>query len=130
MTRIRRRPSGEIGVGAMTETEWQTQVYQLLDLYAWDYRYHVMRSKMSPWGWPDIVAVRRRDRRILFAELKSSRGEPTPDQVALLELLLDVARGGYTDHRDGTIGGGNGYARIDVELWRPGDTERVMEVLR
>lgn len=122
---------------AYTEREWQHQVEQVLDLYAWDYRYHVVRSRMSPWGWPDLVAIRRRDHRILFAELKTASGLPTPDQVGLLELLLDVSGGGYIGgpgdlrlrHRDGWDAPA-GLARVDVELWRPGDIDRVMEVLR
>ena len=142
MTRVRR---AALPPSSYTEAEWQRQVYEILDLYAWDYKYHVQRPRMSPWGWPDIVAIRRRDRRILFAELKTATGQPTPDQVGLLELLLDVAGGGNAQawHRPmstPTDRWGEGWprgvavplglARIDVELWRPGDIDRVMEVLR
>lgn len=118
-----------------TEKEWQHQVEELLDLYRWDYRYHVGRTQYAPWGWPDIVAVRRRDRRILFAELKTATGTASTEQLGLLELLMDVAGGGWRtgsqldqlfDVRDL----GKGQARVDVELWRPGDIDRVMEVLK
>lgn len=140
MTRVQR---AALAPSAYTEREWQHQVEQVLDLYAWDYRYHVTRARMSPWGWPDLVAIRRRDRRILFAELKTASGQPTPDQAGLLELLLDVAGGGYTGpgpgapladqvrlrDRDGWDVP-SGLVRVDVELWRPGDIDRVMEVLR
>lgn len=130
MTRLARRQG--LPPSALTEAEWQRQVYELLDLYGWDYKYHVQRARMSPWGWPDIVAIRRRDRRLLFAELKTASGQPTPDQVGLLELLLDVAGGGYMAHKGGGYGAGfeAGQARVDVELWRPGDVDRVMEVLK
>lgn len=129
MTRLARRQG--LPPSAFTEAEWQRQVHQLLDLYGWDYRYHVMRAKMSPWGWPDVVAARRRDRRLLFAELKTDSGVATPDQLGLLELLLDVAGGGATS--SGWAHGlpiRAGMARIDVELWRPSDIDRVMEVLK
>lgn len=141
MTRIARRQG--LPTTSLTEAEWQRQVHELLDLYGWDYRYHVMRSKMSPWGWPDVVAVRRRDRRLLFAELKAASTAVMPDQYGLLELLLDVAGGGYIGpglrapladqvrlrHRDGWDVP-SGLARVDVELWRPDDIDRVMEVLK
>jgi hypothetical protein len=132
MTRIR---GTGLPVGSLTEADWQRQVYDLLDLYGWDYRYHVTRSKMTPWGWPDIVAIRRRDRRLLFAELKAERTAVTPDQYGLLELLLDVSRGGTTDgyprwRHLGTDDIMPGLARVDVELWRPSDVDRVMAVLR
>ena len=113
-----------------TEKEWQHQVEELLDLYGWDYRSHGGRTMYAPWGWPDIVAVRRRDRRILFAELKTADGKASPEQLGLLELLLDVAGGGWAGARRGALQIPDGWARIDVELWRPGDVERVMEVLK
>lgn len=135
MTRIARRVVPGLAPGSLTEAEWQRQVHELLDLYGWDYRYHVMRAKMSPWGWPDVVAVRRRDRRLLFAELKTDSGQATPDQLGLLELLLDVAGGGAVAAIAASATGSRlvappGTARVDVELWRPSDVDRVMEVLK
>lgn len=130
MTRLARRQG--LPPSSLTEAEWQRQVHELLDLYGWDYRYHVQRAKMSPWGWPDVVAVRRRDHRLLFAELKTDSGTATPDQLGLLELLLDVAEGGWQDTRRGQPSAppdSQGYARVDVELWRPSDIDRVMAVL-
>lgn len=126
MTRVRR---AALPPSSYTEREWDRQVRELAMLYGWDYVYHTTRSKMSPWGWPDLVLVRRRDSRIVFAELKTSSGVATPDQIGVLELLLDVAGGGYTASRNGSTPDG-GHARIDVELWRPGDIDRVMEVLK
>lgn len=124
------RRSG-LSTGALTEAHWQRQVYDLLDLYAWDYKYHVVRSKMTPWGWPDIVAIRRRDRRLLFAELKTVDGATSDWQLGLLELLLDVAGGGWMQAEwPSTAGFAAGHVRVDVELWRPGDIDRVMEVLK
>lgn len=119
MTRV-----GALPPSAYTEAMWQHQVEQLLDVYGWDYRYHVGRTKYAPWGWPDIVAVRRRDRRLLFAELKTADGKAMPDQLALLELLMDVAYV-YQYQVDGEPS-----PRIDVALWRPGDVDEVVRVLR
>lgn len=133
MTRLARRQG--LPPSAYTEKEWQRQVTELLKLYHWDWWYHVTQAQYSPWGWPDLAAVRRRDRRLLFAELKSESGRATPDQLAVLELLLDVSRGGATDSRVawpifGTESLLPGLVRVDVELWRPSDIDRVMEVLK
>jgi hypothetical protein len=124
-----RRPG--LPPSSYTEKEWQHQVEELLDLYGWDYRYHVGRTQYAPWGWPDIVALRRRDRRILFAELKTATGTASMEQLGLLEILLDVSGGGWTNAEWGvTSGFAAGHARVDVELWRPGDIDRVMKVLK
>lgn len=128
MTRI-----GAIRPSDYTEKQWEKQVTDLLVMYAWDWWYHVTRAKYSAWGWPDLIAVRRRDRRILIVENKSQQGQVSPEQGGVLELLLDVAGGGYVNSRAkaGHEGPGlAGYARLDVELWRPGDIDRVVEVLR
>jgi hypothetical protein len=132
VTRIGRVSAAGLPVSSYTEKEWQRQVEQLLDMYGWDYRYHVQRAERSPWGWPDLVAARRRDRRLLFAELKSEKGEASDDQLGLLELLLEISDGGWHDGRSGPPRDfvPRGYARVDVELWRPGDVDRVMAVLR
>lgn len=121
------RPIG-LPPSSYTEKEWQKQVIELLKMYGWDWWYYVTRPRMSPWGWPDLVAVRRRDRRILFAELKTQSGKPSPEQLGVLELLLDVAGGGYRGAP--TEGFARDGCHVDVELWRPGDIERVMEVLK
>lgn len=115
---------------AYTEAEWQSQVQQIADLYGWDYCYHVVRSKFSAWGWPDLVLLRRRDRRIVFAELKRDGGKLSPEQMGVMELLLEIAGGGWTDHGFETPADPLGMARVDVETWWPGDVDRVMEVLR
>lgn len=137
MTRIQR---AALPPSSYTEKEWDRQVVEISELYGWDYTYHVFAPRMSPWGWPDRVFIRRRDRRIVFAELKSGTGVASPEQLGLLELLLDVSGGGSTEARRGASGAvhsaasllppPHGFARVDVELWRPGDIDRVMEVLR
>lgn len=115
---------------ALTEEQWQRQVVDLASLYGWDYVYHTHRSEHSAPGWPDLALIRRKDRRIVFAELKSPQGSATPDQLAVLEVLLAVSEGGWTDHGRRDIGAlVPGMARIDVELWQPGDLDRVVQVL-
>ena len=60
-------------------------------------------------GWPDLFLVRGDT--LVVAELKSDRGSTTPDQRAWLAAF-------------------RGVRRIVVEVWKPKDTERVVEVLR
>jgi len=124
------------GFNPAGEDAWQAQVLHLLALHGWDWWYHTHDSRHSPAGWPDIVAIRRKDRRILFAELKSDRGHPTPEQAAVLELLMDVCRGGYAATRAMLPAHtaapflATGNARVDAFIWHPADIEHVLEVLR
>ena len=41
-------------------------------------------------GWPDLVLVRERDRRIVFVELKAPGGKLTADQQRVLGILRDA----------------------------------------
>lgn len=113
-----------------SEAAWQRQVIELLAIYGWDWWYHTHDSRMSPPGWPDIVAIRRRDRRILFAELKKQGGPATPEQLGVLELLLDVSMGGYAPTAWHSFTPPLGTARVDAYLWRPNDIDEVVEALR
>lgn len=54
-------------------------------------------------GWPDLVLIRPRDRRLLFVELKTSHGLVSPDQAWVHEQL---AAAGYP-----------------VNVWRPADLD-------
>ena len=72
--------------------------------------FHPRFSVGSESGWPDLTLVRRRDRRIVFAELKTDRGKPTPRQSAVLELLRSVG--------------------LEAHLWRPRDMDAIAEALR
>lgn len=74
--------------------------------------YHPRYSLGSEPGWPDLTLVRRRDRRLLFAELKSEKGFLSTRQAEVLELLEEVG--------------------MEVHIWRPSDLSsgRIAEVLR
>jgi len=58
-------------------------------------------------GWPDLVLVR--PERVIFAELKSETGEPSPEQVAWLKAI--------------DAGGGEAYC------WRPSEWDDLVAVL-
>lgn len=78
--------------------------------------FHPGFSIGSERGWPDLTLVRRRDRRLLFAELKSASGTPTKRQLEVLDLLRALET--------------PGPVRIEVFLWRPADLATIHEVLR
>jgi hypothetical protein len=67
-------------------------------------------------GWPDLVLVRARDRRLIFAELKADDGKLSPDQEHVLEVLRPL---------ENEFG-----PRIDVCVWYPRDLGAIAEILR
>lgn len=67
--------------------------------------FHVRWSMGSDAGFPDLVLFRRRDKRVLFRELKTDSGKVTPRQAAVLELMTACG--------------------LDAAVWRPADLERI-----
>ena len=71
-------------------------------------------------GWPDLVLVRPRDRRLIFAELKADGAKVTPDQERVLEVLQSLTFGTLTLD----------WPRIQVFVWNPSDWPEIERVLR
>jgi VRR-NUC domain len=71
--------------------------------------FHPRFSVGSEPGWPDLVLIRRRDKRVLFRELKSDTGVVHPRQAAVLELMTACG--------------------LDAAVWRPSDLTRIGEEL-
>jgi hypothetical protein len=80
-------------------------------------------------GCPDLILIRRRDRRLIFAELKRENGELSPRQVAVMGLLQCLE---YEPAAElpSSIAIGIDEPSIQVFLWRPSDLETIREVLR
>lgn len=93
----------------MTERELQVAVVELASYLGW-LTYHTFDSRRSAAGFPDLVMVRAP--RIVFAELKSSVGRLSSDQVAWNVELEAVAK---------ALCGGEPIRSIGVEIWRPAD---------
>ena len=72
--------------------------------------FHPRFSVGSEPGWPDLALARRRDRRLIFAELKSERGHLSPRQAAVIELLRECGQ--------------------EVHVWRPSQWAEIEEALR
>lgn len=93
---------------AVTEKEFQATVLELATRLRWR-TFHVLDSKGSTAGFPDVVAVRRT--RLVVAELKTEKGKLTDAQqswMADLEQVLSV--GAY--------------------VWKPSDWAELEAVLR
>jgi hypothetical protein len=101
----------------MLEKDFASQLEYLLDLNGWKWTHFRPAMRQSgTWstplsgdkGFPDYVAVR--PPRLLFAEIKSSTGRATREQIAWLEDL--------------------GESGAESYLWHPEDFPRILETLR
>jgi len=93
--------------GLLTERAWMRLVTDYAHLRGW-LVYHSWRSDHSPAGYPDLTLVR--GERLVFAELKSQRGELTSSQRA---WLTDLER----------------VPGVTVAVWRPDDWQEVQRAL-
>lgn len=87
--------------------------------------FHPRYSLGSEPGWPDLTLIRRHDRRLIFAELKTEKGRLSPRQAEVLALLRELVVIPDAWHT-------GEWPRIEVVLWRPSDLESgaIAEVLR
>jgi hypothetical protein len=92
----------------MSEKDFEAGVKKLARMFGWKY-YHTWKSIHSPAGFPDCNLVK--PPRIIYAELKSDKGQLTPEQKEWLALL-------------GQCPG------CEVYLWRPADIEEITKVLQ
>ncbi len=75
----------------VTEEDYQQQIVDLAGFYRWDHRYHTHDSRRSAAGFPDLVMIHVRSKRIIFTEIKAMKGELSLDQR---EWLWDLATAG------------------------------------
>lgn len=91
------------------EKDWDAQLFNskegLATMTGWS-SYHTLRSKGSQSGFPDRTLFRDR---VIFAELKREKTNPTDNQVFWLDGL---ARAG-----------------AEVYVWKPGDLEEIGLIL-
>lgn len=100
------------GVLAMLEKPFQARVIQLAKFHGFELVYHTWNSQRSAPGFPDLVMVSTRHGRILYRELKSTKGRVSKEQQAWLDALV-----------------ANGQ---DAGIWRPADllSGRIVAELR
>ncbi len=102
----------------MREKVLQEQVRQICERLGHEY-YHTHRSQNSPAGFPDCTIIAAD--RLIFAELKRQKEQPTKDQRRWLDALARC--------RCRSCGAS---AAADVYVWRPSDLlgETIAEILR
>ena len=71
---------------------------------------HTWNSMHSPAGFPDLVLLRVRDSKLIFAELKTDRGKLSEKQEVWINALNE--------------------AHQLVFVWKPSDWEHIARVLR
>lgn len=121
---------------AYTEREFQAEVMDLARKGGWTcaakdtdelagLTYHsVSVMAQSERGWPDLTLIRRRDRRLIFWELKRETGELSPRQVAVMDLLKCLESPRRYDGLDGVV------PRIQVGVVRPSDMDAIKAALQ
>ena len=89
----------EITVGqyrdSMTHKQFECQVDQLFALFGYDLVYKTWNSIHSPKGFLDRVALRLKDNRLIWCELKKEGDKPTPEQWYWLEALKAIGQEAY-----------------------------------
>jgi len=93
----------------VTEADLREQVRDLCKLFRWK-MYFTWRSFHSPAGFPDLVLANPEQKRVIFAELKSEKGQLTEKQKEWLDALAACGQ--------------------EVYLWKPGDIEGIARLLR
>ncbi|WP_376793087.1 VRR-NUC domain-containing protein [Thermoflexus sp.] len=93
----------------ISEKDFSQQVVDLARLLGWKV-YRTWLSIRSPAGFPDLVLAKP-GRPLILAELKTERGKLSPAQEEWLATLRQVPG-------------------IEVYVWRPGDWEEIVRVLR
>ena len=88
------------------ERHFQQAVMDCARLLGWRV-YHTFDSRRSNPGFPDLVLVRDR---VVFAELKTERGQLSRDQAEWLDAL--------------------GAAGAEAHLWRPADWPTIDATLK
>ena len=117
----------------MTELEFQKQVTDLAEILGWSWVHFRPAQTSKGWrtpvsgplgaGWPDLVLVRVKDKRLVFAELKGEKGRVSADQAAVLAALGSLAH-----PFPGTPL--SVFTTVSAFLWRPADFDEIVKVLQ
>jgi hypothetical protein len=90
MKRVTQADGRAVYVQEVSEEAWQGQVMGMAAVLGYGLRYHTWSSLHSARGFPDLVLVRDDPTRprVVFIELKSTRGQPTAAQQEWIEWLM------------------------------------------
>lgn len=105
--------------GVIAETAFLGQVLELAAILGWEGAHFRPAQTARGWrtavqgslgkGWPDLVLARKRDGRLIFAELKAHGGKLTSEQERVLNVLGQAA---------------------EIHVWYPADFEQIADILR
>lgn len=111
----------------MTEREFQSQVTDLAELLGYTWVHFRPAQTKHGWrtpvegpmgaGWPDLVLLRVRDRRLMFVELKADKGTVTAAQAGVLAALTELEEVGPNSRG------------IEVHVWRPAQFDEIVAAL-
>lgn len=95
-----------------SESEFQSHVMTLAKSLGFTQQYHTADSRRSNPGFPDLVLIHGRTKKLMFVELKAQAGRVSPAQESWLD---DLRLGGHV-----------------AEVWRPSDwvSGRILQMLR
>lgn len=109
--------------GELLESQFQAQVVDLAAICGFFWLHVRPGRTMHGWsvpisgplgaGWPDLVLVRPRDRRLLFVELKRNGEQPSPEQVEVLDVLRSLEYPVWLNNKP----------LVEVAVWRPADMD-------
>lgn len=86
------------------ERQLQTMVIQLANLTGWRH-YHPYDSRKSVPGYPDLTLVNVKQRRLIFAELKTAKGRISKAQQEWLDDLTAAGQEAYVWRPDQWVDG-------------------------
>ena len=131
----------------ISETAFASQVEDLFERFDWKWQHQrPARRKDGSWytaisghpGFPDYIAAREKDGRLLFAELKDEKSQLEPDQVKWFEVLRECQRSVLAEPipvaRNVDLVAFLKTCHFinipEVYLWRPSQFEEIARILR
>ena len=107
-----------------SERQFQAAVVQLAKVKGWRV-YFTWRPIHSPAGYPDLFMVRRD--RVIWAELKTSKGKTTPMQD---DWLADLGYFAAAVNKPVDEQAHDFDHHVLVRIWRPSDFEEIVRALQ
>lgn len=110
----------------MLERDWQQTVTDTAEALGWRV-YHTYDSRRSHAGYPDLTLVHRAYPALIFAELKTDKGQVSQQQHEWLVDLERIAERVRLMHAHDGI---TNVPTIKAAVWRPSDWPTVERTLR
>lgn len=114
----------------MSEADLMRAVTDLATILGWEWVHFRPAQTQRGWrtpvqgplgkGWPDLVLIRSRDRRLVFAELKSDKGKTSAEQERVFDVLYWLTTDGCHEPSGRKVGG----TAVESHRWWPADLDR------